>query len=156
MNVEFVNPFLDAILNVLSTMAMTEAQPGRPTLKKGHMALGEITGMIGLAGGQVKGSLAITFTGPAIIHIATQMLGEEIKTVDDTVRDLVGEITNMVSGGAKKVLAEKGYKFEMAIPTTITGKDHTITHKTSGHVIVVPFNLGDDKGEFYVEVCVQD
>jgi len=154
MNVEFVNPFLDAIMNVLTTMAQSEAQADKPYLKEDCLAQGEVTGMIGLAGDRVKGSLAITFTTPAILHITSQMLGEELTEIDETVKDLVGEITNMVSGGAKKALSEKGYKFEMAIPTTITGKSHTITHKTLGAVVVVPFEM--DSGKFFVEVCFED
>ena len=155
MNVEFVNPFLNAILNVLSTMAMIEAEAGKPYVKANKTALGDVSGMIGMAGDKVKGSFAITFTEKCILHIASQMLGEEISTVDDTVRDLVGEITNMVSGGAKRELSEKGYKFEMAIPSSITGKNHTITHKTTGAIIVVPFTI-QEIGDFFVEVCFEN
>ena len=154
MNVEFINPFLDAILNVLSTMAQTEAITGKAYIKDDSQALGDVTGMIGLAGNQVRGSLAITFTEAAILNISSKMLGESLDSIDGTVRDVVGEITNMVSGGAKKVLSEKGYKFEMAIPTTITGKSHSITHKTKGAIIVVPFTT--EAGNFFVEVCFEN
>ncbi|MBF0564139.1 MAG: chemotaxis protein CheX, partial [Nitrospirae bacterium] len=65
----------------------------------------------------------------------------------------VGEITNMVTGGAKKILAERGYKFEMAIPTTIVGKNHVITHKTRGPIVIVPFKT--TFGDFFVEVCFE-
>jgi chemotaxis protein CheX len=155
MNVEFVNPFLDAILNVLSTMATIEAKRGKPFLKRDKQARGEITGLIGLAGNQVKGSVAINFTAPAILMVASRMLGEEISKIDDTVKDLVGEITNMVTGGAKRDLGEKGYRFDMAIPTTITGVDHEISHKTHGPTVVVPF-LIEGVGDFFVEVCFED
>lgn len=154
MNVEFVNPFLVSIQNVLTTMAGTQANPGKPALKKDQQALGDVTGMIGLAGEKIRGSLAITFTEPAIVRIASAMLGEEMNGLDETVADMVGEITNMVTGGAKRILAEKGYKFEMAIPSTIVGKDHTIYHKTNGPVVVVPFHM--DGGSFFLEVCFEE
>lgn len=153
MNVEFVNPFLGALINVLATMAMTEAKPGKPTLKSDNVSKGDVTGLIGLAGEQTKGSLAITFTESAILHIASQMLGETLDTLDDTVADMVGEITNMVTGGAKKMLAEKGYRFELAIPSTIIGKNHTINHKTKGPIVVVPFETVG--GSIFVEVCFE-
>jgi len=154
MNVEFVNPFLEAVANVLSTMAGTAASPGRPLLKKDQQALGDVTGMIGLAGERSRGSLAITFSEPAIIRIASIMLGEEMKGLDDTVADVVGEITNMVTGGAKRILSERGYRFEMAIPSTIMGRNHAIYHKTNGPVIVVPFQM--EGGRFFVELCFED
>jgi len=153
MNVTFINPFLASILNVLSTMANTQARPGKPVLKKGHQAMGDVTGMIGMTGEKTRGSLAITFTGAAIRTITSRMLGEEQPELDETVADMVGEITNMVTGGAKRILSEQGYRFDMAIPTTIIGKDHQIYHKTSGPIIVIPFEV--EGADFFIEVCFE-
>ncbi len=132
MNIEFVNPFLVSIMNVLATMAKTEAKPEKPFLKSEKSAKGDVTGIIGLTGDKAKGSLAITFTEPATLHIVSQMLGENAQKIDESVADCVGEITNMVTGGAKKILSEKGYKFDMAIPSTVIGRNHSIIHKTRG------------------------
>ena len=153
MKSDFINPFLDAILNVLSTMAQTNARPGKPCIKKDFKSLGAVTGMIGMAGEQTKGSLAITFSKEAILHIASNMLGEELVEVDETVTDMVGEITNMVTGGAKRALAEKGYKFDLAIPTMISGENHLVHHKTKGPILIVPFET--DAGGFFIEVCFE-
>jgi chemotaxis protein CheX len=154
MNIEFINPFLESIVKVLATMANTKATPEKPFLKTTKRANGDVSGIIGLAGEKAKGSLAITFTEPAILHIASQMIGEEVKNVDDSVADCVGEITNMVTGGAKKILSEKGYTFDMAIPSTIIGKNHSIAHKTVGPIICIPFKTV--AGSFFVEVCFSE
>lgn len=154
MNVEFVNPFLVSLVNVLATMARTEAKPSKPTLKKNDKAVGDVTGVIGLRGQTTKGSLAITFKEATILQIVSQMLGEKYVTIDDNVSDAVGEITNMVTGGAKKLLSEKGYKFELAIPSVIVGKDHVITHKAKGPVVLVPFETV--AGSLFVEICFED
>lgn len=138
----------------MTTMANTEATPYKPFLKDGRSSKGDVTGIIGLAGNQAKGSLAITFTEPAILHIASQMFGEKIDVVDDSVADCVGEITNMVTGGAKKILSERGYTFDMAIPSTIRGKNHTINHQTNGRIVCIPF--ATTAGDFYVEVCFEE
>ena len=154
MNVDFVNPFLESIIKVLSTMANTEARPGKPFLKIEKCAKGDVSSIIGLVGEKAKGSMAITFTAQAILHITSQMLGEVISEVDDTASDCAGEITNMVTGGAKRILADKGYHFNMAIPSTIVGKNHSITHKTSGRVVCIPFDT--DAGSFFIEVCFEE
>lgn len=151
MKVEFIQPFLDAIQNVLSTMAQIRATPMKPFVKSGDKAMGDVTGMIGMVGQQARGSLAISFTAPAILSVASRMLGENVQEVNDVVADVVGEITNIVTGGAKKALSEKGYTFNMAIPTTVVGKDHSVHHKTSRPVIVVPFET--EAGSFFVELC---
>ena len=154
MDVELVNPFLDAIVNVLSVMAQTDATAGKPFLKKGDKAMGDVTGIIGLVGDQAKGSLAVSFSEAAILDITSKMLGEEITEMDQTAADMAGEITNMVTGGAKKSLAEKGYKFDLSIPTMIVGKDHNVSHKTAGVVVIIPFDT--DAGSFFVEVCFEE
>ena len=154
MNVAFINPFLSAIMNVLSTMAMMEVTPGKPTVKKTEVACGDVTGIIGMASEQAKGTLAITFTEKVILEITKRMIGEEMTSIDETVSDMVGEITNMVTGGAKKVLSEKGYRFDMAIPSVISGKDHVIRHKSKAPIVIVPFKTS--AGDFFIEICFEE
>ncbi|MBF0465330.1 MAG: chemotaxis protein CheX [Nitrospirae bacterium] len=154
MRADIINPFLVSIVNVLATMAQTEAKVGKPVIKRDNVGQGDVSGVIGLAGEQTKGSIAITFTEKAIIDIASRMLGEELDKVDETVADMVGEITNMVTGGAKKILSEKGYKFNLATPSIIVGKGHMISHKSKAPVILLPFETS--AGSFFVEICFDD
>jgi chemotaxis protein CheX len=154
MKVEFINPFLESILNVLETMASVKATPGKPQRKEEDIANGDVTGIIGMASPQVKGSLSITFTSAAIFDIARRMLGEEVTEVNSTVTDLVGEITNMVTGGAKRLLSEQGYDFDMAIPAVVAGKNHRISHKSNGVKIMIPFSTL--AGKFFVEICFEE
>lgn len=151
MNVEFINPFVSALLNVLDVMGHTELKAGKPYLKVKGGAFGDISGLIGLVGPETKGSLSITFDKSLALRIMKRMLGETVKEIDEDVCDMVGEITNMVSGGAKKVLASKEYEFEMATPIVVSGKDHIINHKHDGKVIVIPFD--SDSGKAYIEIC---
>lgn len=153
MKAEFINPFLESIVNVLETMAMVKVTAGKPQLKTDDAAAGDVTGLIGMASHEIKGSLAITFSSEAIFDVARRMLGEEVREIDSTVTDLVGEITNMVTGGAKRMLAEVGYDFDMAIPAVVAGKNHRISHKSSGPKIIIPFSIL--AGKFYVEICFE-
>lgn len=154
MNVEFINPFLDATLNVITTMAFIELKAGKPFIKKGEEPLGDITGVIGFVGDRLMGSMAIVFPKECALKIVSSMLGEEITEMNSDIIDAVGELTNMISGGAKRDLSEKGFAFEMAIPSMITGRQHTVYHKTKGHVLVIPFEM--EEGIFYVEACFQE
>ena len=153
MNVELINPFLAATMNVLETMAFTKPRPGKPSIKDEATAKGDVTGLCGLAGDQISGSFSISFTEPAILAIVSGMFGKEMTELNHEIRDAVGEITNMISGGARNVLSAKGYKFNMAIPTIIVGQGHEISHKSKGPIIVIPFEI--DAGAFYVEVCLE-
>ena len=151
MNVEFINPFLTSLVNVLSMMAQTQLKPEKPRLKKDEIALGDVSGMIGMIGPQTKGSLSISFEESLALDIMERMLGERPATIDEEVTDMVGEITNMVTGGAKNMLGEKGYDFDMATPIVVSGKGHTINHKGDGPKILIPFT--SDSGKAHIEIC---
>lgn len=145
--------FLESLLNVLQTMANMSLTPGKPNLKKDNLAKGDVSGLIGMVGPQTKGSLSITFEEPLILEIMNGMLGEKPSSINEEVTDLVGEITNMVTGGAKNLLGDKGYEFEMATPIVVSGKGHTIAHKSDGKKIIMPFT--SNWGNAYIEICFE-
>ena len=150
MKVEDVNPFLSSLVNVLSTMANMTIVPGQPRIKKDEVARGDVSGLIGMIGPQTKGSFSVSFEESLALEIMQRMLGERPKTINEEVTDMVGEITNMVTGGAKRILGEKGYEFSMATPVVVSGKGHTITHKCDGPKILMPFD--SDFGKVHIEV----
>lgn len=153
MNVEFINPFLTSLSNVLTTMGGVECQIGKPALKSDKISRGDVTGIIGMASPQLKGSMAISFTEAVIIDIVEKMVGEKVTSIDDTVTDMVGELTNMTTGGAKNMLAENGYDFDMATPVVVSGKQHEITHKAKGKIVLIPFST--DAGQFFIELSFE-
>ena len=153
MDVKYINPFLQATLNVLKTMAFVEINPGKPFLKKDHIAFGDVTGIIGLTGG-ATGSLSVTFNFELIKLIMNNMLGEQVSEVTNDVRDAVGELTNMISGDARRLLQQEGLSLSAAIPTIVAGKNHTIKHVVNGPIIVIPFTSEGD-GQATVEVSLK-
>ena len=154
MNVAFINPFLVSLINVISTMATIDLKPGKPQLKNHDLAKGDVSGLIGMVGPKTRGSLSITFDQTLILEIMNKMLGEKPEFINDEVTDLVGEITNMVTGGAKNLLSEKGYDFDMATPAVVSGKNHTISHKSRGQKIMMPFT--NEYGNAFIEICFED
>ncbi|MHB9098870.1 MAG: chemotaxis protein CheX [Syntrophales bacterium] len=151
MDVRFVNPFLEGTASVLKTMAFMEPRPGKPYLKNGNMAVGDISGIIGLTGA-ARGSLALSFSGSCILRIVSNMLGEEIRDINADIQDAVGEITNMISGVARKHLEADGFNITAAIPTVVFGKGHSIIHVMGGPSVIIPFET--DNGPFVVDVCI--
>ena len=156
MNVNFINPVLGSMLNVLSTMAHIEPKVGTPRRKeKNDIVHGKnITGVMSMIGSNGNASIALTFSEAAILHIAKKMLPGEITTIDGTVIDLVGELANMVLGGAKSDLEKEGYIFKLSLPTIIFGCDYLIAHKTNAPIIMLPFTMPE--GEFIVEAGYEE
>ena len=151
MKVDYINPVLTAVISTLETMAQLEAVPGTPVLKDSAKAPGIITGIIELKGPKACGSLALSFPEPVILDIYNKMLREDKTAIDEMVVDLVGELANIVMGGAKKEFDEQGMKFGLTLPTIVDGKNHHIIHPIKGKVISLPLDISS--GTVYAEFC---
>jgi chemotaxis protein CheX len=151
MNAEFINPFISALINVMATMAQIRLIPGKPKKKEDDKAGGDISGLIGMVGENIQGSLSISFEEGLVLEIMEKMLGEKPASIDADVKDLVGEITNMICGGAKNELSQKGYDFGMATPMIVSGKNHTVNHQVDGKKLIMPFS--HPSGNLYLEMC---
>lgn len=153
MNVEYINPFIDATLNVLKTMSRTEAMPGKPYLKKDQKALGDVSAVIGLTG-EANGTISISFPEQSIAAVVSRMFGEPVSELEGELADAVGEISNMISGQARQQLEKTGKLLHGSIPSVIVGKNHQISHFTTYPVIAVPFETPE--GGFTIEVCIEE
>ena len=152
MDVKIINPFINATLNVLETMAFTKSAAGKPYLKKDNVACGDVSGVIGFTG-EKNGTVAVTFDEACILKIVSNMFGEKMTEINNEITDAVGEITNMISGQARKELEEIGKKFAGAIPTVISGKNHRVETMTKGPKVAIPFKT--DAGNFTIEICLE-
>jgi chemotaxis protein CheX len=153
MDVRYINPFIEATVHVLKTMAFTTAKVGKPYLKKDEVARGDVSGIIGLAG-DVKGSISVSFKKECILFIVSNMFGETMTVLNDEVKDAAGEISNMISGQARQKLELIGRNLQAAIPIVIMGRDHTISHITKDKIVAIPFMT--DNGEFTIEVSFEE
>jgi chemotaxis protein CheX len=153
MDAALINPFINATLNVLKTMANVTCRPGRPYLKKDNLPTGDVTGVIGLTGA-VRGTVALTFKAESICAIVSNMLGEEISTLDKDVSDAVGELTSMISGQARKELEGQGQVLEAVVPEVLSGRHHPVMQQVEGASIAIPFSTRG--GNFSIEVCFEE
>jgi chemotaxis protein CheX len=151
-DVTLINPFINATINVLETMAFMEVTAGKPFLKIDNVAIGDITGLMGLTG-IANGTVAVTFQSGCILAIVSNMFGEEMSEINNEIIDAVGELTNMISGQARRELEEVGRSFKAAIPSVVAGPKHSITHYTNGPKIAIPFTT--ENGDFTIEVCFE-
>ncbi len=152
MDVKFINPFIYGTMEVMEKMAFIKPVAGKPYAKTDDTARGEVSGIIGMTG-DADGSLAMSFTEPCIIGIVEKMLGEKFTDMNRSVLDAVGELTNMISGAARKMMEKDDLKVVAAIPTIVFGRAHTVRHVIKGPSIVIPFTT--DVGEFVIDVCLK-
>lgn len=154
-NTDFINPFLNATLHVLKVQANVVAVPEKIYLKKsGDSLSGDISGFIGLVSDSFNGSVVISFPQQTFLKIMSEMLGETYTELTKDIIDGAGEITNMIFGQAKTVLNDKGYGIKIAIPSVISGKNHSLSAMTNGPIVVIPFD--SPAGKFFVEICLSN
>lgn len=150
MDAKTINPFLEAAINVLKTMAMIEATAGTPYLKKESRAMGDVSGIIGITGA-AQGSMSISFEKACICAVVGNLFGTTVDEITEEVRDATGEMTNMICGDARRRLEAEGISLQAGTPTVVSGHGHSITHIHTGPCLAMPFNT--PSGGFTVEVA---
>jgi len=108
----------------------------------------DITGMIGIVG-DYKGVMTVYFPEAVAFFCISAMLGMEVTELDADTKDAIGEITNMIIGGAKNFIYEAGIKCEITTPTVVVGKDYQVYSGAGVKKIVIPFSC--DAGHFYID-----
>ena len=153
-DVMVINALLDSLLKSLSIMANIEPVPGVAEVKNGNLSMGEVTGLMEMSSDETKGTMALSFTKPFVIDLVKRIFAEDIADINETAIDLTGELTNMIVGGAKNILSEKGLEIGMSTPAILTGVDHVVDHKYNGKTIVLPFTA--EEGEIFLEINFVD
>jgi chemotaxis protein CheX len=155
LNVEFINPFIDATIKTLQTQCNMELSMKDKPFLKGTQDLPaiEIAGIIGLTSAAFKGSISICFPRDTFLKIMGGMLGEAYTEITDDLQDGAGELLNIIFGQSKAVLNEKGFGIEKAIPTVVRAKELTVRQYSNAPVVVMLFTSSN--GEFFVEIALE-
>lgn len=148
---QLVDPVLDNVSKVLTTMARMKVQAGEPLKDGDGNVSGDVSGNMSLVATGRHISVAIIFPESVILDITQRMMPGATDRIDDRVTDLVGELTNMVVGGVKSYFQSEGYLVDMSFPSVVAGPGHVVSHKTDGPKVVIPFDT--DKGRFHAEIC---
>ena len=151
-DVNFINPFLQAVLDTFFKLANMKLTPDKPFIKEKGAPRGDISGVI-LIKGKLKGSISLTLSEGVALAAVQTLTGEPKEEIDNDVRDLVGELTNIISGQGRRVLADMGHYLEAAIPEIVVGKKHIIQHTANSPILAIPFNSAE--GEIVVEICLE-
>jgi chemotaxis protein CheX len=157
--IDFSKPFVEAAKNVFNTMVFCKIEPQKPSIKTDTFSKGDVTAVLGLSGELEKGGknhpykamLVLSFPYETYFKVSSAMLGETYTSFNADIRDVGGEIVNMIMGNAKRDLKSLGYSSNMAIPSMIEGSNHSISYPAGTTVIIIPFETVH--GKMYMELC---
>lgn len=153
MNVAFINPFIEATLRSLEMMASITAEKTGLAVKEDLITTYDISAIIGLTG-DTSGSIILSFPKHLACRIASNMLMEEMREINQSVEDAVGEIGNIVVGDARRILIQDGFSLSISVPTVVVGTGHKISRSGDVPCIAIPFYT--KFGEFEVNVGLKE
>ena len=125
--------FIEGATHFFADMGGEEAQVGTPYLVSN--CNGEIKGFTGIIGvsGRRRGSVYFT-APPVLLKVLLLSLGEE-ETTHENMCDMVGEVANVISGGARR---EFGKEFLISVPVVVVGRLDSIVVPPNLRSFVVP------------------
>jgi chemotaxis protein CheX len=82
-----------------------------------------ITAVVGF-GGLLSGACVFRCGASAALSIAAKLTGMEFAEIDDTVKDAIGEVCNMLAGTWKGRIPDLSANCGLSIPAVITGSNY--------------------------------
>lgn len=151
MDVEIINPFLTATINLFQSMFSIDARAGAPYVLGSEIKhRWEISGILGLTGdyqGLVSFRLARVLADKMLERSGIETHSEEER--QETVYGMIGELTNIISGNAASAISHAS--IDISPPVVILGENHHIAWPKTMPVIAIPFS--SPNGPFEVDVC---
>ncbi len=151
MDAAYITPFMVSIQQVFSTMLQLPVQVGEPGVKQETTATYDVSGIIGMSG-DVTGSVVLSFPRETAERVVALFTGEQTSADHEDFPDAVGELVNMIAGGAKGRFPDR--KVAISCPSVVVGANHTIAKQKDVPCIAVPCET--DCGQMTIEIAIQD
>jgi chemotaxis protein CheX len=147
-----ISALVQSAAEVFQTMVFMSISPGQQLKKEKGWPSGHLSGTISLTGEDISGNISLIFGMPLATQIFRSMMGldGDAPVNAQEINDVVGEIANMVAGGAKSKLQEQNIHFKIGLPTVVVGENHHIEPPKHVDTVVVPCAI--QGGEFFLEL----
>jgi chemotaxis protein CheX len=147
-----------AVKNVCAKMLKRDADFVEKGIEGTQNAFKEKPHVFGSVGfvGKIDGIVYLCIPDDFALDAAARLLGMSMAEVemsgDGTLKDVIGEITNMTVGGFKNGLCDAGYPCKLTIPSILRGSNfsiepissatrHTFNFDSGGHKLVADILL---------------
>ncbi|MEA5083584.1 MAG: chemotaxis protein CheX [Lachnospiraceae bacterium] len=140
MDVNFINPFIEAVMGVLPQLGFENIVRTGLSVKGNKISMSGVALTIGIVG-EKKGNVVYILDIEGAKKIAsTMMMGMPVDEFDDMAKSAVSELSNMLSANASINFSNIGINTDISIPALIYGDSIEISMSTS-QVICVEFDI---------------
>src|SRR5258708_18638792 len=126
MRVEFINPFVQAVTEVLESELGSVPERGSIGLQRSAYTSNEVTAVVAVAG-EVAGMVMFAMTQKTATGMVSKMLGQDFPEIHALAQSGIAEIGNVITGRAAVLLSEAGYPSDLAPPMLLIGKNTMIS-----------------------------
>lgn len=152
MNVEYINPFIEASQTVLRQIAGIEAKLGKVFLKDSPFRSDNIMVIVGLTG-KIRGQAIFTMNKATALSIASSMMGGmPVVELDEISKSAISELTNMILGNTATILYNKGVGVEITPPSFLMGENMQISPNKLKTICIPLILSGDNVMEIDISV----
>ena len=135
MDVNFLNPFVQAAVEVLKAEMDANTVRGEVTLQKSSLTSDDITVLINLIG-DVYGVVMYGMSTVTCLNLVSKIMGQEFTEFNALAQSGVAELGNVISGQATIRFSEAGFKSNISTPTVLNGNGVEISTLDFPRVVV--------------------
>lgn len=134
MNVEYINPFIEASIGVIHQTTAIKPSVGNIYLKNTPYGSGNVAVLIGLTG-KIQGNVVISLNEALACRITSAMMGGmPIEAFDEIVKSAIAELSNMILGNTATIFSTKNISIDISPPTVLTGENMQLS---TGKTVIV-------------------
>jgi chemotaxis protein CheX len=144
---QVINPLISATIDTFEKMIQCRPMRTGLTLSSLTTPKQELNAVISLTG-KIYGTIILSISTETACEIYNRLTGDEAHEIDESVRDAVGEVCNMIAGASKAQL--EVLQLRLGLPNVIQGKDVMVHYPAS---VDRPMCLifSSEIGEFTIE-----
>jgi len=151
MDSSYITPFIKSCNNVFETMLQLPVHCDKPTLKKIGKPAYDVSGIIGMSG-EVEGAVVLSFPTETAQRVVELFTGMKLERTHEDFADAIGELVNMITGGAKAQFT--GKQVNISCPSVVVGSQHLVFGGKD--VVCITLPCRGDCGPFAVEVSIRN
>jgi len=153
---EITHAFVESVQEIFETMVFMPVEALEPLDKEAASPKGSIAGTLSITGEALTINLSLIFGTELAFSVFKAMMGmeeeDEEEIAMEEVSDIVGELANMASGGAKTRLQDQYPHLQLGLPAVVVGKELYVEPPKNTQTAIIPLNA--ESGTFFLELSL--
>jgi chemotaxis protein CheX len=151
MKMELIQPFINSLDAVIAETMGCSAEIADVTMEEGNYQRAGIAALVGISG-EIEGRVILDMDTAAAQQATSDLTGASVSPTEETARETVCELTNMVIGNAVTQLNNCGFRFRVH-PPEIYAMEAGLQGTPDTEAVVLRFET--PKGRVYLNIAVR-